>query len=69
MRINSTAEYLDCLDKIAQFIDKHKPSAKEISIMELMRIAVVEFEFNEIKKYPAKDFLVDNLFNNSFNKN
>ncbi len=69
MRINSTTEYLNCLDKIAEIIDKSSPSAKEISIMELMQTAVTEFEFNEIKKYPAKDFLLNLFLNNPFNKN
>ncbi len=69
MRINSTAQYLNCLDRIAEIIDKSKPSAKEISIMELMQTAVTEFEYNEVKKYPAKYFLLDRLFCNNFNKN
>ncbi len=69
MRINSTNQYLNCLDRIAEIIDKSNPSSKEISIMELMQTAVNEFEYNEVKKYPAKDFLLDRFFLNNFNKN
>lgn len=69
MRIQSTAQYLDCLHRIAEIMDKKHPSSFEISVMELMRTAVNEFEFNEIKKYPAKEFLLDRFFNNRLNLN
>ncbi len=69
MRIENTTQYLNCLNKIAEISEKENPTSIEISIKELMLTAVSEFEFNEIKKYPVNDFLLDRYKNSWFSLN
>jgi hypothetical protein len=66
MSINTTAEYLKILDEIADIIDKENLSKEDIRVLNLKKLAVRNYEMQEVKKYPAVLSLVDDFNKNTF---
>ena len=66
MSINTTAEYLKILDEIADIIDKENLSKEDIRVLNLKKLAVRNYEMQEVKKYPAVLSLVDDFKKNTF---
>ena len=66
MSINTTAEYLKILDEIADIIDKENLSKEDIRVLKLKKLAVRNYEMQEVKKYPAVLSLVDDFNKNTF---
>ncbi|MAW65519.1 MAG: hypothetical protein CMD18_04920 [Flavobacteriales bacterium] len=66
MSISTTAEYLKILDEIAEIIDKKHLTIDEIRVLNVKKLAVRNFEMQEVKKYPAVLSLVDDFQKNKF---
>jgi hypothetical protein len=58
MPINSTHEYLQILDEIAEFTDKDVLTISERRVLNIKKLAVRNYEMNEINKYPAVESLI-----------
>ena len=58
MLIKSTYEYLQTLDEIAEFSDKNELSISDRRVLNIKKLAVRNYEMNEINKYPAVESLV-----------
>ena len=58
MQINSTSEYLQTLDEIAEFIEKENLSVDELRALSMKKLAVKKYEMQEVGKYPAKEALI-----------
>ena len=66
MSINTTAEYLKILDEIAEIIDKDDLTIDEIRVLNIKKLAVRNFEMQEVKKYPAVLSLIEDFQKNKF---
>ena len=58
MLINSTHEYLQTLDEIAEYADKGELTISERRVLNIKKIAVRNYEMKEINKYPAVETLI-----------
>ena len=58
MSINSTYEYLQTLDEIAEYTDKNDLTISERRVLNLKKLAVRNYEMLEINKYPAVESLI-----------
>lgn len=66
MQINSTPEYLKTLDEIAEFADQNELSVSELRVLNLKKLAVKNYEMQEIEKYPATENLVADFNKSKF---
>ena len=66
MSINNTTEYLRILDEIAEIIDKDDLTTEELRVLNIKKLAVRNYEMEEVEKYPAVLSLVDDFFKSRF---
>lgn len=66
MSIKTTSEYLKTLDEIAEIVDKDNLTTEELRLLNLKKLAVKNYELQEVSKYPASLSLIDDFRKNKF---
>lgn len=69
MQINSTSQYLKTLDEIAEIIEKRDMSIDDVRSLNLKKLAVRNYEMQEVQKYPAVDALIEEFKKVKYNLN